>query len=44
MRADKMLMLNHQSGKSTRFLWKNYRFRTGLSSRDFTKNSMKRMR
>jgi len=43
-RPDEMLMVNHQTGKSTRLLWKNYRFRTGLSSRDFTKNSMKRMR
>ena len=43
-RPDEMLMVNHQTGKSTRLLWKNYRFRTGLSSRDFTKNSMKRAR
>lgn len=43
-RPNEMLMVNHQTGKSTRLLWKNYRFRTGLSSRDFTKNSMKRAR
>ena len=43
-RPNEMLMVNHQTGKSTRLLWKNYRFRTGLSSRDFTKDSVRRAR
>jgi len=43
-RADKMDMLNHQSGKSTELQWTNYRFSTGLSERDFNKNSLKRAR
>lgn len=43
-RADEMIMENHQTGKSSRLAWKNYRFRTRLTPRDFTKNSMKRVR
>ncbi len=41
---DEMLMVNHQTGKSTRFIWKNYTFRTGLTDRHFNKNSLKRAR
>lgn len=37
-------MLNHQTGKSTTLSWSNYRFRTGLSDRDFDRNSLKRAR
>ncbi len=43
-RADKLLMVNHQNGKSTRLEYSNYRFRTGLKPTDFNKNSLKRMR
>lgn len=43
-RADKMLMINHQNGKSTKLLWSDYKFRTGLKDRDFSKNSLKRVR
>ncbi|MET0104664.1 MAG: outer membrane lipoprotein-sorting protein, partial [Sedimenticola sp.] len=43
-RADQMKMVNHQTGKSTDLSWHNYRFRTGLSDRDFNKNSLKRAR
>lgn len=43
-RADEMLMSNHQTGKSTNLLWKKYQFRTGLSDRDFDRNSLKRAR
>lgn len=43
-RADEMFMVNHQTGKSTRLLWKNYKFRTGLKDRDFNRNSLKRAR
>ena len=39
-----MNMVNHQTGKSTKFQWKNYKFRTGLSAKDFNKNSLKRAR
>lgn len=37
-------MVNHQSGKSTTLLWSNYQFKTGLTERDFDRNSLKRGR
>jgi outer membrane lipoprotein-sorting protein len=43
-RADEMLMVNHQTGKSTELLWGEYRFQAGLTDRDFNKNSLKRAR
>ena len=39
-----MNMVNHQTGKSPQFLWKNYKFRTGLKDNNFNKNSLKRAR
>lgn len=43
-RAGEMLMSNQQNGKSTRLLWKNFQFRTGLTDRDFDRNALKRAR
>ncbi len=43
-RADRMEMINHQTEKETILEWKNYQFKTGLSDRDFNKNSLKRAR
>ena len=43
-RASEMNMVNHQTGKSTRLEWKDYKFATGLTDRDFDKNSLKRAR
>ena len=43
-RADQMFMENHQTGKSTKLAWSDYQFRTGLTERDFNKNSLKRAR
>jgi hypothetical protein len=43
-RANEVLMENHQTGKSTQILWKEYRFRTGLSEQDFTQNALARAR
>lgn len=43
-RADKQEMINHQNGKSTELLWKNYQFKTGLADSDFNRNSLKRAR
>lgn len=43
-RADKMFMENHQTGKTTLLLWKNYKFGNGLTKRDFDRNSLKRAR
>jgi hypothetical protein len=37
-----MEMVNHQTGKSTTPSWSDYRFRTGLTDRDFDRNSLKR--
>jgi len=41
-KASEMNMVNHQTGKSTRLVWNNYRFNTGLKDRDFDRNSLKR--
>jgi len=41
-RADELSMVNHQNGKSTSLLSENYRFRTGLTDRDFDQNTLKR--
>jgi len=43
-RPDEMFMENHQTGKTTRILWQNYRFRTGLTDDDFEVNVLKRSR
>jgi len=39
-----MHMENHQTGKSTLLTWTDYKFRTGLSDKNFNKNSLKRAR
>ena len=41
-RADEMEMVNHQTGKGTTLYWRGYQFKTGLTDRDFHKNSLKR--
>jgi len=43
-RPRKMEMINHITNKSTELLWENYQFNTGLSDRDFDRNSLKRAR
>ena len=43
-RPDVMNMINHQTEKSTSLKWENYKFKTGLSDRNFNKNSLKRAR
>ena len=43
-RADRMHMLNHQTGKSTELLWDDYEFASGLKDRDFDRNGLKRAR
>jgi len=43
-RADSMNMVNHQTGKSTTLLWNDYKFRTGLTDKDFNSTSLKRVR
>ena len=43
-RADGMVMTNHQTGKSTELINKNYQFQQGLGGRDFDRNTLKRAR
>jgi hypothetical protein len=43
-RAHDMYMVNHQTGKSTRLLFSDYQFATGLRDADFNRNSLKRIR
>ncbi|MGD8500659.1 MAG: outer membrane lipoprotein-sorting protein [Phycisphaerales bacterium] len=43
-RPDQMYMVNHQTGKSTRLIMSNYKFRTGLKDSDFNQNSLRRVR
>jgi len=43
-RPNRMTMVNHQTGKSSDLEWTDYKFKTGLSTKDFTKNSLKRAR
>ena len=43
-RPDSQNMINHQSKKSTELIWVDYKFDTGLTDRDFDKNSLKRAR
>ncbi|MGR8918978.1 MAG: outer membrane lipoprotein-sorting protein [Gammaproteobacteria bacterium] len=43
-RPGRMQMTNHQTGKSTELKWNNYRFKTGLTDRDFDRNTLKRTR
>ena len=43
-RSDEMHMVNHQTGKSTKLIWNDYKFANGLTPRDFDKNSLKRVR
>jgi hypothetical protein len=43
-RADVMRMVNHQTGKSTDLEWRGYEFQSGLTDRDFDRNSLKRVR
>jgi len=43
-RANRMFMQNHQTGKSTELLFEDYSFQTGLTERDFDRNSLKRAR
>lgn len=41
-RPGKMLMENHQNGKSTLLEWNDYQFKSGISERDFRSQSLKR--
>lgn len=43
-RAQSMMMVNHQTNKSTELVWSNYRFATGLQEQDFSRNALQRAR
>ncbi len=43
-RPNKMEMSNHQSGNSTMLYMENYTFQTGLTAKDFSSTSLKRIR
>ena len=43
-RAHKLYMINHVSKKTTKLVWTDYQFKTGLNETDFSKNSLKRSR
>ncbi|MBX2841726.1 MAG: outer membrane lipoprotein-sorting protein [Flammeovirgaceae bacterium] len=42
-RAGEFKMVNHQTGKETQLLFKDYAFKTGLEDNDFTQNSLRRV-
>ena len=42
--AGEMTMVNHQTGRSTVMSWTDFRFRTDLDARDFTRTGLKRVR
>lgn len=41
-RPGDMFMENYQTGKSTRLVWQEYKFKTGLADKDFSRNKLKR--
>lgn len=43
-RPHRMEMANHQTGKSTSLFWMDYKFKTGLTDRDFDQSALKRAR
>ena len=43
-KAGKLVMTNHQNGKSTELLRQNYKFRNDFNGRDFSVNALKKLR
>ncbi len=43
-RPDLMKVVNRQTGKATDLTWSNYKFKQGLTARDFDRNALKRAR
>ncbi|MEQ9143421.1 MAG: outer membrane lipoprotein-sorting protein [Parvibaculaceae bacterium] len=43
-RAHDLFMENHQTNKTTRLVWSDFEFQTGLDESDFTTNALKRAR
>ena len=42
-RAQKMNMVNHQTGKSTDLIWSEWKFKTGLKDDDFTRTRLQQV-
>jgi outer membrane lipoprotein-sorting protein len=42
-RAQRMNMVNHQTGKSTELLWSDWKFKTGLKEDDFTRTRLQQV-
>ncbi len=42
--AHDLYMVNLQTGKKTRLVYERFAFQTGLKDRDFTRNTLKRVR
>ena len=42
-RANKMNMVNHQTGKSTELIWSQFEFKTGLEDDDFTRTRLQQV-
>lgn len=42
-RANKMNMVNHQTGKSTELIWSEFEFKTGLKDDDFTRTRLQQV-
>jgi len=43
-RADRFVMVNHQTGKSTDLIWEDYTFTQGLTDRQFDRSSLRNSR
>ncbi|WP_444996109.1 outer membrane lipoprotein-sorting protein [Aliikangiella sp. IMCC44359] len=43
-RSHRMLMVNHQSEKTTELVWSNYQFKVGIDDSSFNRNGLKRAR
>ena len=42
-RANRMNMVNHQTGKSTELIWSEWKFKTGLKDDDFTRTRLQQV-
>ena len=43
-RSDRLVMINHQTGKKTELVFADWKLQTGMTERDFEKSALKRTR
>ena len=43
-RSNRLVMINHQTGKKTQLVFADWKFQTGMTERDFEKSALKRTR